>query len=44
MMLASFLRNHRRGLCKVTFRAGTRPVESCEWVDSRGEKFDPPRD
>src|SRR5580765_6024026 len=40
MMLASFLRNHRRGLCKVTFRAGTRPVESCEWGDSRGEKVD----
>jgi hemerythrin-like metal-binding protein len=43
MMLAAFLRNHRRGMYKMTFRAGTRPADSCEWVDSRGEKFDPGR-
>ncbi len=41
MMLGAFLRNHRRGLCKVTFRAGTKPIEACEWVDSNGERFDP---
>ena len=41
MMLGAFLRNHRRGLYKVTFRAGTKPIDACEWVDSTGEKFDP---
>jgi hemerythrin len=41
MMLGAFLRNHRRGLYKVTFRAGTKPIDACEWRDSKGEKFDP---
>src|SRR5690242_4492632 len=41
MLLASFLRNHRRGLCKMTFRAGTKPVEACQWVDAKGEPFRP---
>ena len=41
MMLGAFLRNHRLGLYKVSFRAGTRPVDACEWVDSQGEKFNP---
>lgn len=41
MMLGAFLRNHRRGLCRVTFRAGTKPMDACNWVNSRGEKFDP---
>jgi hemerythrin len=40
-MLAAFLRNHRRGLYKVTFRMGTKPMDACAWIDSRGEKFDP---
>ena len=40
MMLAAFLRNHRRGLYKVTFRAGTRGAAECEWLDSRGETFE----
>lgn len=41
MMLGAFLRNHRRGLYKVTFRVGTKPIDTCEWVNSKGEKFDP---
>jgi len=41
MMLGAFLRNHRRGLYKMSFRAGTKPSDACVWVDSRGEKFDP---
>lgn len=41
MMLGAFLRNHQRGIYKMTFRAGTRPMESCEWTDSRGRKFNP---
>jgi hemerythrin len=41
MMLGAFLRNHRLGLYKVTFRAGTKPADACQWVDSKGERFDP---
>jgi len=41
MMMGAFLRNHRRGLYKMTFRAGTKPADACRWVDSQGEKFDP---
>jgi hemerythrin len=42
-MMGAFLRNQRRGVGKLTFRMGTRPAESCSWVDSRGDKFDPLR-
>ena len=38
-MMGAALRNH--SLCKVVFRAGTKPVDSCSWVNTRGEKFDP---
>ncbi len=41
MMLGAFLRNNERGLYKVTFHAGTKPADACDWVDSKGEKFDP---
>ena len=41
MMLGAFLRNHRRGLYRLTFSAGTKPRDACEWFDSRGEKFNP---
>lgn len=41
MMLGAFLRNRRRGLFKMTFRAGTKPADACEWRDSKGQKFDP---
>jgi hemerythrin len=40
-MLGAFLRNHRRGVAKLTFRAGTRDVEACVWRDSKGRRFDP---
>ena len=40
-MMGAFLRNHRRGMFKVTFRAGTKPLEACTWVDVRGDTFDP---
>jgi hemerythrin len=40
-MMGAFLRNHRRGLGKLTFRAGTRPMDSCTWVNAKGEAFDP---
>ena len=43
-MLGAFLRNHDRFMCKVTFRAGTRPVDSCAWVTATGETFDPGSD
>jgi hemerythrin len=41
LMLGTFLRNHQRGLYKITLRAGTKPIGSCTWVDSKGEQFDP---
>ena len=40
-MLGAFLRNHERFMCKVTFRAGTRPMDSCSWVTVNGETFNP---
>ena len=39
-MMGAFLRNHRR-ICKLTFRAGTKPMDSCAWVDADGDRFDP---
>jgi len=40
-MLGAFLRNHQRFMCKLTFRAGTRPMDSCSWVTIDGESFNP---
>jgi hemerythrin len=40
-MMGAFLRNHQRGMFKVTFRAGTKPPDACAWVDVRGDAFDP---
>jgi len=40
-MMAAFLRNHRRSMWKVTFRAGTKPADACDWVDANGNRFDP---
>jgi hemerythrin len=40
-MLGAFLRNHQRSLCKVTLRAGTKPMNACTWFDSKGNPFDP---
>ena len=39
-MMGAFLRNHRR-ICKLTFRAGTIPLDSCAWVDANGDRIDP---
>lgn len=41
LMLGASLRNHRRGLSKITFRAGTKPMGACPWVDANGDRFDP---
>jgi len=40
-MLAAFLRNQQRSLFKMTFRAGTKPMDACAWVDANGDTFDP---
>lgn len=40
-MMASHLRNERRCVAKVTFRAGTKPADACTWVDATGKSFDP---
>jgi len=26
---------------KLTFQAGTKPIDACAWMDSNGNKFDP---
>ena len=39
-MLGAFLRNRRR-TGKIVFTAGTKRSDSCTWVNSRGERFDP---
>ena len=33
-MMGAFLRN--QSLCKLTIRAGTKPADACEWIDSKG--------
>jgi hemerythrin-like metal-binding protein len=43
-MLGAFLRNQQRFMCKVTFRASTKPIEACAWVDANGDAFDPQTD
>jgi len=40
-MMAAFLRNQRRGPWKMTFQAGTKPADACDWVDSKGDRFKP---
>ena len=39
-MMAAFLRNQRRCM-KLTFRAGTKPLDAYAWVDVNGNAFDP---
>ena len=39
-MMGAFLRNQRR-YAKLTIRVGTKPVGACNWVNSKGDKFDP---
>jgi hemerythrin len=38
-MLGAFLRNHQR--CTLTFRAGTKALDSCSWVTANGDAFNP---
>ncbi|SPE39050.1 Hemerythrin-like metal-binding protein [Candidatus Sulfopaludibacter sp. SbA3] len=40
-MLGAFLRNQQRCMWKLTFRAGTKPMDACDWVGTDGERFDP---
>jgi len=40
-MLGAFLRNQQRFMCKLTFRAGTKPMDACAWVRATGDRFDP---
>jgi hemerythrin len=39
-MMGAFLRNQRRCM-KLTFRAGTKRMDACAWVDVNGDAFDP---
>jgi len=41
-MMGAFLRNQRRSMFRLTFQAGTKPANACNWVDSDGHRFDPP--
>jgi len=40
-MLGAFLRNQLRAMWKLTYQAGTKAADACEWIDSRGDKFNP---
>jgi hemerythrin len=40
-MMGAFLRNQQRCMLKFTFRAGTKPLDACAWVDTNGDAFDP---
>ena len=40
-MMGAFLRNQQRSLWKLTFRAGTKPMDACTWVRANGEAFNP---
>ena len=39
-MMGAFLRNQQR-VCKLTFRAGTKPIDACDWVNLNGDRFNP---
>jgi hemerythrin len=40
-MMGAFLRNQQRSMWKLTFRAGTKPMDACAWVCANGDAFDP---
>lgn len=40
-MLGAFLRNHQRCMWKLTFRAGTKPIDAGPWVRANGDTLDP---
>jgi hemerythrin len=42
-MLGAALRNHERGLYKLTIKGGTKPADACAWVDTNGDRFYPAR-
>ena len=39
-MMAAYLRNHHRCMWKLTFRAGTKPLEAGLWIDVNGKRLD----
>ena len=39
-MMGAFLRNRQR-VCRLTFRAGTKPMDACDWVNANGDRFNP---
>jgi hemerythrin len=39
-MLGAFLRNQQRCV-KLSFQAGTKSIDACQWVDSKGDRFRP---
>jgi len=41
-MMAAFLRNQQRCIGKLMFRASTKPIDSCAWVDANGNTLCPP--
>jgi hemerythrin len=43
-MMGAFLRNQQRCMWKLTFRAGTKPMDACAWVRASGHPFDPQTD
>ena len=40
-MMAAFLRNQQRCIGKLMFQASTKPIDSCAWVDAKGNRFRP---
>ena len=40
-MMGAFLRNQQRCMWKLTFRAGTKPLDACVWIGTNGDTFDP---
>jgi hemerythrin-like metal-binding protein len=41
-MMGAAIRNHSRCVWKLTFHAGTKPLDSREWVTVDGDPFRPP--
>lgn len=40
-MMGAALRNQQRCMWTMTFQAGTKPLDACTWVDTRGNTFEP---
>jgi hemerythrin len=41
-MMGAALRNHRRCMWKLTFTAGTKPLDACAWTTTSGEPLEAP--